>query len=69
MLKKHKPNLPEVNFSDEGPLRHLHLGTEWIQGSMLMDAPTALYHEYIQRMMAWLLFVEAQSVPKRQAMQ
>ncbi len=36
---------------------------------MLMDAPTVLVHEYIQRMMAWLLFVEADSVPKRQALQ
>ena len=69
ILKKRTHSLPEVNFSDEGPLRHLHLGTEWIQGSMLMDAPTVLFHEYIQRMMSWLLFVEPDSVPKRQAMQ
>ena len=70
ILKKRTPKLPEVNFSDEGPIRHLHLGTEWIQGSMCMDAPTALFHEYIQRMMAWLLFVEPDIVSKsRQAMQ
>ena len=68
-MKKRTHSLPEVNFSDEGPLRHLHLGTEWIQGSMIMDAPTLLYHEYIQRMMAWLLFVEPDTVTKRQAMQ
>ena len=68
-MKKHIP-LPDVNFSDEGPIRHLHLGdTPWIQGSMRMDAPNELVHEYIQRMMAWLLFVEPASVPKRQAMQ
>lgn len=69
ILKKRSNLLPEVNFSDEGPIRHLHLGTEWIQGSMLMDAPNELYHEYIQRMMAWLLFVEPESVAHRQAMQ
>ncbi len=68
-MKKSTHSLPEVNFSDDGPLRHLHLGTEWIQGSMLIDKPTALYHEYIQRMMAWLLFVEPNSVAARQAMQ
>ena len=68
-MKKRSHALPEVNFSDEGPLRHLHLGTEWIQGTMVLDAPTALYHEYIQRMMAWLLFIEPDSVAKRQAMQ
>ena len=69
ILKKRTNSLPEVNFSDEGQLRHLHLGTEWIQGSMLMDAPNELFHEYIQRMMAWMLFVEPDSIPKRQAMQ
>jgi spermidine synthase len=68
-MSKKRPSLPEVNFSDEGPVRHLHLGTEWIQGSMRMNAPTALVHEYIQRMMGWLLFVEPESVPQRQAMQ
>jgi len=66
---KKRIHLPEVNFSDDGPIRHLHLATEWIQGSMYLDAPTLLVHEYIQRMMAWLLFVEPDSVKDRQAMQ
>ncbi|MEI8031272.1 MAG: spermidine synthase [Comamonadaceae bacterium] len=68
-MKKRATKLPEVNFSDEGSLRHLHLGTQWIQGTMRMEAPTALFHEYIQRMMAWLLFVEPASVPALTAMQ
>ncbi|HET8748341.1 MAG TPA: spermidine synthase [Ramlibacter sp.] len=61
--------LPEVNFSDHGDTRYLHLGTEWIQGSMRLDDPFAIDLEYVQRMMAWLLFVEPQTVPKRHAMQ
>lgn len=69
MAKNEPLYLPEVNFSDEGPIRHLHLGSEWIQGSMLMDAPTVLVHEYIQRMMAWLLFIDPTGVNKRQALQ
>ena len=60
---------PEVNFSDDGPVRHLHLGTQWIQGSMLLDAPHVLVHEYIQRMLAGLLFIDPAALPKRQAMQ
>ena len=36
---------------------------------MMMDEPTRLFHEYVQRMMAWLLFVEPDSVPQRRAMQ
>ncbi len=61
--------LPEVNFSEEGAIRHLHLGSIWIQGSMLMDEPTALVHEYIQRMMAWLMLIDPSTAAKRQALQ
>jgi spermidine synthase len=61
--------LPEVNFSDQGDIRYLHLGTEWIQGSMRLDRPFEIELEYVQRMMAWLLFVEPASVAKRHAMQ
>ena len=61
--------LPDVYFSDEGPIRHLHLDSIWIQGSMKLDAPQELVHQYIQRMMAWLLFVEPDTVARRRAMQ
>ena len=61
--------LPEVNFSDQGDVRYLHLGTEWIQGSMQLDRPFDIELEYVQRMMAWLLFVEPDSVARRHAMQ
>jgi spermidine synthase len=61
--------LPEVNFSDHGDIRYLHLGTVWIQGSMRLDAPYEIDLEYVQRMMAWLLFVEPRTVPRRHAMQ
>ncbi|MBX3655086.1 MAG: spermidine synthase [Ramlibacter sp.] len=63
------PALPEVNFSDYGDTRYLHLGTEWVQGSMKLDAPFDIDLEYVQRMMAWLLFVPAPSVARRHAMQ
>ncbi|BDT66082.1 polyamine aminopropyltransferase [Comamonadaceae bacterium OS-1] len=61
--------LPEVNFCDYGDVRTLHLGTEWVQGSMLLDTPYEIELEYVQRMMAWLLFVPPSSVAKRHAMQ
>ncbi|XAH24895.1 spermidine synthase [Xylophilus sp. GW821-FHT01B05] len=67
--KKSATVFPEVNFSDDGDVRHLHLGSIWIQGSMRMDAPYELELEYVQRMMAWLLFVTPSSVAKRHAMQ
>lgn len=68
-MKRTAVTLPEVNFSDQGDIRYLHLGTEWVQGSMLLDAPFEIELEYVQRMMAWLLFVAPESVPKRHAMQ
>ena len=68
-MKSAAPLLPEVNFSDAGDVRYLHLGTEWIQGSMRLDDPFAIDLDYVQRMMAWLLFVEPQTVARRHAMQ
>ncbi|MGJ7562609.1 spermidine synthase [Variovorax sp. GB1R11] len=61
--------LPEVNFSDWGDIRYLHLGTEWVQGSMKIDAPFEIELEYVQRMMAWLLFADGKTVASRHAMQ
>ena len=61
--------LPEVSVSDDGEVRHLHLGTPWIQGSMRVKEPFVLELEYVQRMMAWLLFVDPASVTKRYAVQ
>lgn len=61
--------LPEVNFSDYGAVRYLHLGTVWVQGSMLIDAPYDIELEYVQRMMAGLLFIDTAAVPKKHAMQ
>lgn len=61
--------LPEVNFSDHGAVRFLHLGTEWVQGSMLSDAPYDIQLEYVQRMMAGLLFADPVKVAKQHAMQ
>ena len=69
-MKQTEPVLPEVNFSDYGDIRYLHLGsTEWVQGSMLLDKPFEIQLEYVQRMMAWLLFVDPATVPSRHAMQ
>ena len=68
--KKEKlQELPEVSVSDDGEVRHLHLGTPWIQGSMRIDEPFALELEYVQRMMAWLLFADLAQVSKGHAMQ
>ena len=69
-MKASAPQLPEVSFSDQGDIRYLHLGsTDWVQGSMRLDAPYEIDLEYVQRMMGWLLFVDPAAVAKRHAMQ
>jgi spermidine synthase len=62
-------SLPEVSFSDDGEVRHLHLDSPWIQGSMRIKSPFDLELEYVQRMMAWLLFREPDTVAGLKAMQ
>jgi hypothetical protein len=57
--------LPEVNFSEDGESRYLHLGTPWIQGSMKIKEPFDLDLEYIQRMMVGLLFLMVLAVGGR----
>jgi spermidine synthase len=64
-----KSSLPVVNMSEMGGIRYLHLGTEWVQGSMLIDKPFEIELEYVQRMMAWLLFFEPLHVKKMHALQ
>ncbi len=48
-----------VTFSEEGGVRFLHFGTEWVQGAMRIARPDRIELEYAQQMMAWILFLEA----------
>lgn len=53
-----KPRFAPVTFSEEGGVRYLHFGTEWVQGAMRLRKPDHIELEYAQQMMAWLLFIE-----------
>lgn len=68
-VKNPSPSFPEVTFSDHGHIRYLHLDTPWVQGSMDLRRPYEIELEYVQRMMAWLLFMDVDSVRERHAMQ
>ncbi|MEB2400940.1 MAG: spermidine synthase [Alcaligenaceae bacterium] len=48
----------EPTLSEEGGVRYLHFGTEWVQGAMRVSRPAELVLAYTQQMMAWLLFLE-----------
>ncbi|MFM8865887.1 MAG: spermidine synthase [Limnohabitans sp.] len=69
MSRKKTVALPEVHFSEDGDIRYLHLDSPWIQGSMWIDRPYDIELEYVQRMMAWLLFMPEPEVAGAHAMQ
>lgn len=70
MMRKPQSNqYPQVNFSEAGKVRYLHLGTPWVQGSMLIAKPFDIELEYVQRMMVGLLFLEPENVQGAHAMQ
>jgi spermidine synthase len=66
MARKPALVLPEVTFSDWGDVRHLHLDSIWIQGSMKIDEPFDIELDYVQRMMAWLLLLAPLELRLRQ---
>lgn len=61
--------LPDVTFVDYGDMRFLHLGTPAVQGSMKISKPFEIHLEYVQRMMAWLLFTDLTQLPQLHVMQ
>jgi spermidine synthase len=64
------PELPTATIAEQGSLRTLHLGdTPWVQGAMNMDKPRELVLEYVQRMMAWMLWRESAELNRGHAVQ
>lgn len=55
---------PEVTLSEHEGVRYLHLGTPWIQGAMRLDAPDRIELEYVQRMLAALLWLPTEDLDR-----
>jgi spermidine synthase len=62
-------DLPSVTVAEYGDMRFLHLGSPAVQGSMKISAPFDIHLDYVQRMMAWLLWVDLHEVKHLHAMQ
>ena len=52
-----RPDLPPALISEFQGVRSLHLGTVWVQGSMRLREPRHVELEYVQRMIAGLLWL------------
>lgn len=48
--------LPSATISEQDGVRYLHLDSPWVQGAMYVRAPRVIVLEYVQRMMAWMLW-------------
>jgi len=63
------PELAPATMSEADGVRYLHLGTPWVQGAMRLRKPQALELEYVQRMMAWMLFRPEDQLSEGHALQ
>ena len=61
--------LPFATISEHGGVRFLHLDTPWVQGAMLIREPRVIVLEYVQRMMAWMLWRPSAEVAAGHAVQ
>jgi spermidine synthase len=61
--------LPEVTVSEADGVRYLHLGSVWVQGAMRVRAPQTVELEYVQRMLASLLWHDPADLAGRRALQ
>ena len=61
--------LPEVTLSEADGVRYLHLGTVWIQGGMRIGKPQVVEIDYVQRMLASLLWLPSAKLGAGQAVQ
>ena len=69
VTRKKKIELAPATMSEGDGVRYLHLGTPWVQGAMRVRKPHVLELEYIQRMMAWMLFRDEAAVTEGHAVQ
>jgi spermidine synthase len=61
--------LPEVTLSEHDGVRYLHLGTPWVQGAMRIARPQRIELEYVQRMLAALLWLPTDTLGEGRAVQ
>jgi spermidine synthase len=61
--------LPSATISEHDGVRYLHLDSPWVQGAMFIRAPDVIVLEYVQRMMAWMLWRPGAEVAAGHAVQ
>jgi len=67
--RRTSPQLAPATVSEFEGVRYLHLDSPWVQGAMRIARPHAIELEYVQRMMAWLLWRPAEALGAGHAVQ
>jgi spermidine synthase len=67
--QQQQPEMVGATMSEYDGVRFLHLDSIWVQGAMRISKPNQLELEYIQRMMAWLLWRPADGATEGHAVQ
>jgi spermidine synthase len=62
-------DLPPVTLSECDGVRYLHLGSVWVQGGMRIRKPQVVVIDYVQRMLACLLWLPSATLGQGLAVQ
>jgi spermidine synthase len=65
MQRRAPAELPPVTISEHDGVRYLHLGSVWVQGAMRTRKPQQVVLDYVQRMLAALLWLPADRLDGR----
>lgn len=68
-MKQKTAKWTPATLSEYDGVRFLHLDSIWVQGAMRIRKPQQLELEYVQRMMAWMLWRESAAVNEGHAIQ
>ncbi len=68
-MRRPAATLPPVTLSEYAGVRYLHLGSVWIQGAMRIAKPQKIELDYVQRMLAGLLWLPGETLGQGQAVQ
>lgn len=63
------PALAEATLSEFEGVRYLHLDSPWVQGAMRIAKPHEIELDYVQRMMAWMLWLPSEQLGEGLAVQ
>lgn len=62
-------DFPEATISESDGVRFLHLGSIWVQGAMRIRKPQVVELDYVQRMLASLLWLPTDTLGEGRALQ